>query len=52
MVAAIAGGAFVPLAASAVLDLSNHVIYSFLVPLVCLIYLFIVAILKMKKKSD
>jgi len=52
MVAAIAGGAIVPLAAGAVADISNHVIYSFLVPLVCLIYLFIVAMSNMKMKSE
>lgn len=50
MVAAIAGGAIVPLAAGAVADATHMVIYSFLVPFVCLIYLGAVALLNLKRK--
>jgi len=50
MVAAIAGGAIVPLAAGAVADVTQMVIYSFLVPLVCLIYLGAVAIKNLKRR--
>ncbi|MFC2097972.1 sugar MFS transporter [Bacteroidota bacterium] len=48
MIAAIAGGAIIPLAAGAVADITQQVIYSFLVPLICMLYLFVVAVINRK----
>lgn len=48
MVTAIIGGAFVPLAFGVVADLSNSIVAGFAVPLICLLYILVIAFNKRK----
>jgi fucose permease len=51
MVTAIVGGAFIPPITGLVADISHSVLLSFVVPLICLIYIIIISLFAGKKKT-